>query len=102
MVSVSSIEHSGLGRYGDLPNPWADILTLANAWCVTKNGGKLILNVPDDSYGQDRIDFNSHRVYGSVRYPWLTMGWHQLETGLEASKLLFSDKGCVHEYGKFE
>ena len=26
VVSFSSLEHSGLGRYGDAINPWADVL----------------------------------------------------------------------------
>jgi hypothetical protein len=29
MVSFSSLEHSGLGRYGDGLNPWADLITMA-------------------------------------------------------------------------
>ncbi len=29
MVSFSSLEHSGLGRYGDELNPWGDLITMA-------------------------------------------------------------------------
>ena len=32
VVSFSSIEHSGLGRYGDALNPWGDLITAAQAW----------------------------------------------------------------------
>ncbi len=29
MISFSSLEHSGLGRYGDPFNPWGDRITMA-------------------------------------------------------------------------
>ena len=29
MVTFSSVEHSGLGRYGDGLNPWGDLITMA-------------------------------------------------------------------------
>jgi hypothetical protein len=34
IVTYSSLEHSGLGRYGDSLNPWADLITMAKAWYV--------------------------------------------------------------------
>ena len=36
MVSFSSLEHSGLGRYGDSLNPWGDLITMAKTWCLMK------------------------------------------------------------------
>ena len=38
MVTFSSIEHSGLGRYGDSLNPWGDLITMAQSWCLLKPG----------------------------------------------------------------
>ena len=38
MVTFSSLEHSGLGRYGDPLNPWGDLITMAQAWCLLKPG----------------------------------------------------------------
>ncbi len=38
VVSYSSVEHSGLGRYGDALNPWGDIIAMARMWCVLKPG----------------------------------------------------------------
>ena len=32
IVSHSSLEHSGLGRYGDPLNPWGDLIASARAW----------------------------------------------------------------------
>ena len=31
-VTFSSLEHSGLGRYGDPLNPWGDLIASARAW----------------------------------------------------------------------
>lgn len=76
VASHSSLEHSGLGRYGDALNPWGDILALARAWCVTKPGGLLYLGLPT---GQDDIWFNIHRMYGKVRWPLITVNWLQID-----------------------
>ena len=32
IVSFSSMEHSGMGRYGDPLNPWGDLISSARAW----------------------------------------------------------------------
>jgi hypothetical protein len=74
VVSYSSIEHSGLGRYGDSLNPFGDIMTLARAWCVTKKGGSLILGV-SSSGEKDILYFNAGRIYGPNRWPFLTTNW---------------------------
>lgn len=76
VVSFSSIEHSGLGRYGDALNPWGDLIVIARAWCVTRTNGSLVLGVPYD-INNDYIAFNAHRCYGAKRYPYLTTNWHQ-------------------------
>lgn len=73
IVTYSSVEHSGLGRYGDALNPWGDILTVARAWCVAKPNAKLIIGVPVG--GKDVIQFNAHRIYGPVLYPYLVTNW---------------------------
>jgi hypothetical protein len=75
IVSWSSLEHSGLGRYGDALNPWGDILAVARAWCVTKPGGKMVLGLPT---GKDDIEFNAHRWYGKVRWPLITANWKNI------------------------
>ena len=72
IVSHSSIEHSGLGRYGDALNPWGDIVTVARAWCVTKEGGFMYLGLPT---GLDLILSNWHRTYGKIRWPLVAANW---------------------------
>jgi Caenorhabditis protein of unknown function, DUF268 len=78
VVSHSSLEHSGLGRYGDALNPWGDMLTMARAWCVTTRAndkGYLYLGVPT---GRDRVEYNAHRIYGAHRWPLVMVNWEPL------------------------
>jgi len=74
VLTFSSIEHAGLGRYGDELNPWGDIVALAKAWCITKPGGKVLVGV---NHGQDTVVWNAHRIYGSVMWPHLAVNWIQ-------------------------
>jgi len=75
VVTFSSVEHAGLGRYGDAMLPWGDIIAIARGWCVTKPGGDLVIAVPA---GPDELMFNAHRRYGPVRYPFLVANWKQI------------------------
>ena len=73
VVTFSSLEHSGLGRYGDALNPWGDIISIARAWCTTTNDATLTIGVP---WGpRDEIQFNAHRIYSTNRYLYLTSNW---------------------------
>ena len=76
VVTFSSVEHSGLGRYGDRLNPWGDIITVARTWCVTKDKGSLVIGVPYEN-GKDYVLYNAGRVYGKVRFPFLSTNWKQ-------------------------
>jgi len=78
VFSFSSLEHSGLGRYGDPLNPWGDILAVAEAWCVTSKEAKLALSVPTYIEGEDILMYNAARVYGPVMYPFLVSNWDYL------------------------
>lgn len=104
VVSFSSVEHSGLGRYGDALNPWGDLITMARAWCATKDDGKLVYGtmtaadlaepgrgstaggdpgaVNEKTHphaGHDFIRFNADRNYGHTMYPHLMANWEQQE-----------------------
>lgn len=89
VVSFSSLEHSGLGRYGDALNPWGDLLAVARAWCVAKPGGALALGLPT---GIDYVSWNAHRVYGKVRWPLITANWIQVDSLLHRAKELRADR----------
>jgi len=78
-ATFSSIEHSGLGRYGDLLNPWGDLQAMAKAWCITKPSGPMFVGVPKSTH--DHVHWNAHRVYGPRRYPQLMANWQLLGTG---------------------
>ena len=64
-----------LGRYGDSLNPWGDIITIAQAWCVSKPDAQLAVGVPTIVHGRDRVEFNAARVYGPRLYPYLVTNW---------------------------
>src|SRR5205085_1217411 len=73
-ISFSSLEHSGLGRYGDGINPWGDLLTVAKVSCVVKQKtGHIIFGVP--SGAKDFLYYNAHRVYGPNRWPLFLTNW---------------------------
>lgn len=80
VVTYSSVEHSGLGRYGDALNPWGDIIAIARGWCVTREEGSLTVGVMY-TRGYDYIRFNADRNYGKIRYPYLTTNWKQKYMG---------------------
>ncbi len=65
VVSFSSIEHAGLGRYGDGINPWGDLLTMAKLWCVLKPRGLMLVGFPIAE--QDEIPFNTQRCSNILR-----------------------------------
>ena len=80
IVTFSSVEHSGLGRYGDALNPWGDIIAIARSWCVAKQGASLTIGVMYD-YHHEYLQFNGARFYGKIRYPYLTTNWKQVYRG---------------------
>eukprot|EP00944_MAST-04C_sp_MAST-4C-sp1_P003859 g3859.t1 len=100
VVTFHSLEHSGLGRYGDALNPWGDIIELARAWCVTKPGGQLLLGHPSlIRENKGILQFNEQRVYGKERYTHFTTGWKQIYRGQNYYTLLgFQREDIPMEY----
>ena len=84
MVAHSSLEHTGLGRYGDALNPWGDILAVARAWCVVKPGGFMYLGLPT---GKDLVKSNWHRCYGRIRWPLVAANWMPLPGPTDGTEL---------------
>ncbi len=76
IVTFSSIEHSGLGRYGDPLDPDGDIKTMKDIYNNLKDGGLLIWGAP---VGKDALTWNAHRVYGEVRLPLLFGDFKEVE-----------------------
>ena len=81
-VTFSSIEHSGLGRYTDPLNPYGDLESMAQSWCMVKPGGMFAVGVEDSLNSSNYILWNAHRVYGPKRLAQLTANWKVLEKAL--------------------
>ena len=77
IISISSIEHSGLGRYGDDLDPEGDLLAMKEAKQWLKPGGLFFFAVP---VTQDSVSWNAHRTYGPIRLPMVLEGWNVLES----------------------
>jgi hypothetical protein len=76
-ISISSVEHSGLGRYGDSLDPDGDLKSMKFLHGKLKPDALLFLSVP---IGKDQILWNAHRVYGRERFPLLIDGFKIIET----------------------
>eukprot|EP00802_Teleaulax_amphioxeia_P015233 Tamp_15320.p1 GENE.Tamp_15320~~Tamp_15320.p1 ORF type:complete len:258 (+),score=28.20 Tamp_15320:506-1279(+) len=72
MLSLSSFEHDGLGRYGDALDPDGDLRSMTEAARILRPGGVMILAVP---IAKDAVVWNAHRVYGRARLRLLLRGW---------------------------
>lgn len=57
---MHTIEHIGLGRYGDLLDPEGDVKAINELQRVTRKEGHLLLVVP---LGKPKVQFNAHRIY---------------------------------------
>ena len=90
IVSLScmhTVEHIGLGRYGDPIDPEGDVKAINELKRVTAKGGSLFFVVP---VGKPKIQFNAHRVYA----------FEQIKEYFEAFDL--ADFSLVKDDGSFE
>ena len=62
--ALHSIEHFGLGRYGDSIDYYGYLKALDNISKILRSGGKFYFSVP---IGDQRIEFNAHRIF-SIKY----------------------------------
>ena len=60
MSALCSLEHFGLGRYGDSIDPEACFKCFAEIQKKIKVGGNLYISLP---IGKERVEFNAHRVF---------------------------------------
>ena len=59
------MEHSGLGRYGDSLNPWGDLITMAQAWCLLKPGARALVGLPSEFSKAEYTNFLFNATFGS-------------------------------------
>ena len=90
LLSVSSLEHDGLGRYGDPIDPNADLKFMEKAKKLIPKDGLFFLQVP---VAKDRLNFNGNRIYGKLRLPMLLKGWKILETYGFSEEMLETEGG---------
>ena len=57
---LHTLEHFGLGRYGDMLDVNGHLKGFANLTRILKSNGRLYFSVP---LGSQRIEFNAHRVF---------------------------------------
>lgn len=60
MSALCSLEHFGLGRYGDPIDPEACFKCFTEIQKKIRKGGQLYISVP---IGKERVEFNAHRVF---------------------------------------
>jgi SAM-dependent methyltransferase len=91
--ALHSVEHFGLGRYGDPIDCNGHVKAIRNITAILKPQGTLYFSVP---IGTQRIEFNAHRVF-SVQYLWdlLKDDYHLL------SFSYVDDDGNFHENVEF-
>jgi len=96
-ASFSSIEHSGLGRYGDPLSPEGDIDAVRQVHCLIKPNGLFFLGLPASTDDSSYIEYNAHRVYGSKRLNLLFNGWtkiDEIKCGFHTIHLLKKNSVC--------
>jgi hypothetical protein len=95
VVSFSSIEHSGLGRYGDPLDPDGDLKTMQVIHKNLKKDGLLIWGSP---VGNDSLAWNAHRVYGPVRLPKLFENFKEMKWYGYSKERLFNQRPAKNSY----
>jgi len=95
VFSFSSIEHDGLGRYGDPIEPNADLKSMSNIASKLSNNGLLYLGVP---IGFDRLEYNAHRIYGPVRWPLLINGFSEIDSFSAIDRQSFFKEDRSHTF----
>jgi SAM-dependent methyltransferase len=86
---LHTIEHFGLGRYGDAIDPDGHVKGLAQLKRMVAPGGRLYLSTP---IGPQRVEFNAHRIFAAeTLLNWFCDGW-------EIEKFAFiDDANRTHE-----
>lgn len=77
ILSISSFEHDGLGRYGDPLAPDADLAAMESTLQYAHATTRLFLAVP---VGPDCVVWNAQRIYGPLRLPLLVQPWRVVES----------------------
>lgn len=89
---LHTIEHFGLGRYGDPVDPDGHLKGLVQLKRIVKPGGRLLLSTP---IGPQRIQFNAHRVFS----PETLISWFDDRWKIERSAILDDHNRIIESNG---
>ena len=99
VTCLSTIEHIGLGRYGDPLDPLSDIKLANNIKKIVRPGGIVLMSFP---VGIGCVFYNLHRIYSPYRINKLLEGYELIGKYSDLkplSMLIFQIisllKGCV-------
>lgn len=93
---LHTLEHFGLGRYGDQIDPEGHLKGFRNLISAVKPGGHFYLSFPIGSV--ERVEFNAHRVF----HPSSPLSWAGAEE-LELAEFAFvDDDGDLHANASIE
>lgn len=98
---MHTIEHIGLGRYGDAIDPDGDLNAISELKRVCSVGGNLLIVVP---VGEQKIAFNAHRIYNPHHFLSYFSGFKLQEFALVTDDQQFInnaelDLGANQKYG---
>jgi len=65
-------------QYGDVLKPVGDKEAVAQAWCMLRPGGLLVVGVPNSCATTGHFDFNAHRVYGFERLAFVSENFEKV------------------------
>lgn len=94
MSALCSLEHFGLGRYGDPIDPEACFKCFDNIQKKLKKGGRFYLSVP---IGKERVEFNAHRVFYAGTIIDCFSGLHLEEFSCTAQGMI-EYNADIHQY----
>lgn len=95
VVSYSSIEHDGLGRYGDPIDPSGDFYAMKEIKSLLAPGGMLFLGVPV-SENVGGLHFNRHRIYNKVRLSELVSEFEYMGIVWNSENIQLTRKHFTH------
>lgn len=87
---LHTVEHFGLGRYGDPIDPRGHEKGLARLKAMVAPGGLFYLSTP---IGTQRIEFNAHRIFAAAT----VLGWFGEGWGIERFAVIRDDAIMMHD-----
>ena len=94
---MHTIEHIGLGRYGDPIDPEGDVKAIKELKRVCSVNGNLLLVIP---VGKKRIQFNAHRIYDPFEIISYMNGFELKDFSLINDQGAFADNADLNEAAK--